>query len=171
MGIRWQPGSAGEGLKLDRIQPNSAAARSGLKVGDRLVRFDGQEVDDTQRFVQQVLAAQSPVQIAVKRGDEILEMPLELDQQPTRVGISWREDDAEPGSVLLTRVIPNSPASLAGLRLGDRIYDVCGQPFDGTEEFVQLVTTMPSPLELTVERNGQIQHISFDVPPPTTTEL
>jgi hypothetical protein len=171
LGVRWQPESVDEGLKLDKIQPNSAAARSGLKVGDLLVSFDGQPVTETTKFAQQVLAARSPVRATVRRGGELLELELELDQQPTRVGVSWREDDASPGTVLLTRVIPNSPAWTAGIRPGDRVYAVCGHRFLGTEDFVQLVTSLPSPLEVTFERDGRVQDVSLDVPPPTATEL
>ncbi|MEO7402428.1 MAG: PDZ domain-containing protein, partial [Burkholderiales bacterium] len=50
-----------------------------------------------------------------------------------RLGITWREDEAEPGSVLLTRVIEGTPAAAAGLQPGDRIDGFDGQPFaDGT---------------------------------------
>src|SRR6185295_8529928 len=37
------------------------------------------------------------------------------DQPQPRLGISWRDDDAEPGSVFLVRVVDGTPAAAAGL--------------------------------------------------------
>ena len=48
---------------------------------------------------------------------------------PPRLGISWREDVAEPGSVLVTRVVEGTPAAAAGIAIQDRIYEINGQPF------------------------------------------
>jgi hypothetical protein len=61
--------------------------------------------------------------------------PLTLKDWPSsnvprpRLGVAWREDSAEPGSVFLTRVVPDTPAAVAGLAVGDRIYELNGQPF------------------------------------------
>src|SRR5262245_2706474 len=57
------------------------------------------------------------------------------DQPPPRLGISWREDDAEPGSVFLVRVVEGTPAAAAGLEVGDRIDELDGQPFRDAAAF------------------------------------
>jgi hypothetical protein len=173
LGVRWKGDATEDGLLLVSIERGSAAARSELQIGDRLIEFNGKPVHDTQQFIGDVLAAPTPVQVVVLRGEqhERVEMSLELNQAPTRVGISWREDDAEPETVLLTRIIPGSPADLAELRTGDRIYAVAGRTFAGTEQFIRLVTTLPGPLELTIERGGQVQTVSVPVPPPLQTAL
>src|SRR4051812_1142794 len=54
-----------------------------------------------------------------------------IDQPPPRLGMSWREDDAEHGSVLLVRVVDGTPAADAGLQVGDRIDELDGRPFVG----------------------------------------
>ena len=84
---------------------------------------------------------------------------------PVRVGVSWREDSAEPGTLLVTQVTPGSAAHQAGLRERDRIYEVAGRTFQNGDEFRQLVTTLPAPLELLVERRGRLQTMSLHVPP------
>jgi hypothetical protein len=43
--------SQGEALVISRVYPNSPAARMGLRAGDRIVGFNGQDFDDTQIFV------------------------------------------------------------------------------------------------------------------------
>jgi len=50
-----------------------------------------------------------------------------------RIGIAWRVDDAEPGILLLSYVLPDSPAAKAGLAIGDRIYRVAGRNFADEE--------------------------------------
>jgi hypothetical protein len=38
-----------------------------------------------------------------------------------RLGITWRDDEAEPGSVIIVRVVEGTPGDAAGLLVGDRI--------------------------------------------------
>lgn len=82
-----------------------------------------------------------------------------------RVGISWREDDAEPGVVYLTRVAPGSPADAAGLRLYDRLRQIEGEGFADARQFEQrlqqLLTQDAAQIRLQVERDGRLQTISL----------
>jgi hypothetical protein len=41
----------GDALVISRVFPNSPAARMGLRPGDRIVRFNGQDYSDTQLFI------------------------------------------------------------------------------------------------------------------------
>ena len=61
-------------------------------------------------------------------------------EPPPRLGISWREDEAEPGSVFLTRVVDGTPAAAAGLAVHDRIYELNGQPFADAAAFQAAIT-------------------------------
>lgn len=57
----------------------SAAARAGLKVGDRIVRLDGAPVKDFGQLVQLVQPnANKPVTLDIERGGEILQIPVTL---------------------------------------------------------------------------------------------
>ena len=76
-----------------------------------------------------------------------------------RLGISWREDDAEPGTVILTHVVTGSPAANAGLRTGDRIYQVATQDFADVDDFIRLIGNDPDTLQLLVERDGQLRTV------------
>src|SRR6185295_8497950 len=90
---------------------------------------------------------------------EPVELSADLDGSPVRIGISWRSDDAEPSCVALNRVVPGSPADMAGLKLNDRVYRIADQSFATTEEFGRLANTLPGPLELAVETNGQVHAV------------
>jgi hypothetical protein len=76
---------------------------------------------------------------------------------PPRLGISWRTDDAEPGTAIVIQVAAGSPAATAGLQIGDRIYRVGGHDFADDDAFLKLARTLPGPLELLVEHNGRIR--------------
>ncbi|MEM6331553.1 MAG: M20/M25/M40 family metallo-hydrolase [Planctomycetota bacterium] len=87
--------------------------------------------------------------------------PLPADAPPPRVGISWRGDHAAPGSVLLTRVAPGSPAARAGLAVHDRVLAIDGQAFTGSDGFQQHLGARlaerdgPQEVRLLVERGGR----------------
>jgi C-terminal processing protease CtpA/Prc len=79
------------------------------------------------------------------------------------VGIAWREDEAEPGSVLLIRVVEGTPAAAAGLVVGDRIHEIDGHPFsDGTAlqaEIHSMLDRGQADIPLLIERNGHVRTI------------
>jgi len=78
---------------------------------------------------------------------------------PRLLGISWPEDDAEPGAVILARVVTGSPAPNAGLRAGDRIYQVATQDFADGDAFIRLVGNVSDTLQLLMERDGQLRTV------------
>jgi hypothetical protein len=84
--------------------------------------------------------------------------------RPMRLGIAWRSDDAEPDTVIVSHVAAGSAAAAAGLRVGDRIYRVGSRDFAGDSAFAQLARTLPGPLELLVERDGQVRTVVLHFP-------
>lgn len=86
-----------------------------------------------------------------------------------RLGITWREDEGEPGSVFLTGVVAGTPAAAAGLQVHDRIYDVGGQPFADANAFKALILDMLARqvpvIELLVERRGHVGSVSVSLSP------
>src|SRR5690606_38642199 len=110
-----------------------------------------------------VLGAENPVPVTVERAGEEqpLELSLELPGKPVRVGIAWREDDAEPGTVIVNRLTPGSPASMAGIRPGDRIDRINGREFADGNELRELAQTLPDPIVLEVETAGRVRTVEL----------
>lgn len=83
--------------------------------------------------------------------------------KPPRLGVSWRTDDAEPGSVYLTYVAKNSSAAAAGLAVDDRIYAVNGQSFTDANDFrdivVGLLDSDAAEFTLLVETRGHVRTV------------
>jgi C-terminal processing protease CtpA/Prc len=88
--------------------------------------------------------------------------------KPPQLGISWREDEGEPGAVFLTRVVDGTPAAAAGLAVHDRIYEVGGRQFADEKEFQSTILAMLSAgtplIELAIERRGRISTVAVKMP-------
>ncbi len=163
LGVQWKPelNDGDPAVRLEMVHPGSAAERAGLRRGDRIVRFAGKPVDP-QRLAAQVLAAPKQVEIDIQRPGEEQSRSVQvtLAGQPLRVGIAWRVDDAEPTLVQVVRVVPSSPAAMAGIRLFDRVYEVNGQRFSSSDEFGKLIAAN-GPLKLLVETLGRMRMIEL----------
>jgi hypothetical protein len=157
LGLQWDPKQDGDGPLVISVVSGSAADRGGIRVGDRLLKFNDRTLDAKTDLQELVLAAENPVQLVVKRegSEEPLDLKVHLDSTPVRLGIGWREDDAEPGSILVLRVTPGSPADKAGIRIADRIEGIDGRDFASSEDFQRQVAGAKTALKLRVERGGR----------------
>lgn len=167
LGVVWiDDASTAGGVNVWKVAANSAAAQAGVRVGDRIERFADRDIRSDDEFFAIVAAAESPATVTVKRPgeDEPLNLTITLPGSPLRWGIVWRVDDAEPGVIILTHVIPGSPAARAGLSPGDRIYQVAGHDFADEEAFAQLVKTQAVPLQLLIERDGRLRAVVLELP-------
>jgi hypothetical protein len=109
-----------------------------------------------------------------------MERPLErrslrnwpADRPRPRLGISWREDKAEPGSVLVTQVVEDTPAHAAGVLVQDRIYELNDQRFADAAEFetaiISLLDRQAPEISLLVERRGNLRPILVRMPATET---
>jgi hypothetical protein len=118
---------------------------------------------------------------AVRREGEstrrIMEQPLPkaslrdwpANQLPPRLGISWREDEAEPGSVFVVRVVDGTPAAAAGFEVGDRIQALDGRPFGDAAAFQRDIHSLldSGRLDFTMltERRGHVRTVTINMPP------
>ncbi len=82
---------------------------------------------------------------------------VDLADNPMQLGITFREDDAEPGVIILTSVAPGLPAMAAGLQRGDRIYQVGGNEFVDGDAFLEMIGGKADTLRLVVERDGRLR--------------
>jgi S1-C subfamily serine protease len=152
---------------VSEVVAGSAAAKAGLRPGDRILRFNGREVRLDADLQAAVMIAPPRVTVLIEHPGEPkpVEVTIELKGVPFRVGITWRVDDGEPGSVIITHVVDGSPAAKAGVKRGDRIYQVNGRDFSGELELFERLRTFPGPLRFQVERAGQLRSIDVSVEP------
>lgn len=167
-GLPWQR-VAGNDLRIVLLQPTpgSPAEAAGLRAGDRLAKYDGAAISDENLLRLQLLGAAGKKSFVIEREGEKepLEITITPRGGPIRVGISWREDPAEPGSVILTQVIPGSAAALAGLAARDRIYSLGGQRFANGDELSKLMSSASSPMDVIMERGGRLRIVKVETLP------
>jgi S1-C subfamily serine protease len=144
-----------------QIGPGSPADKAGLRLGDRILRFAGRDVGDARALAEAVRVGPKQAALSIQRSGEAkpVELRAELEGDPIRVGITWRVDDAEPGEIILSHVLPGSPAAQAGLLVGDRILKLAGRDLSGEAEFGRVIRSLPGPIELVVEREGRIVRV------------
>jgi S1-C subfamily serine protease len=170
LGVQWRkPQPPGPGVVLSSVTAGSPAEQAGLAPGDRVIEFAGRTIETGDQLLWAVTSAENPVAIAVRRAghDEPIVMTAVLHGAPLRLGVTWRTDDAEPGTVILSAVIPGSPAAQAGLEVGERVYQLGGRDFPDQAEFARRVKTLPSPIKLLVERHGRLRPVELHPEPPS----
>lgn len=168
LGLAWTaPDDGSAGLRVERVVPQGAAARAGLRAGDRLLVLDGVELSADVDFRSVVWSAPTRTEVVYRRGAdaEPERVVVELAGTPVRFGVAWESDPGEPTTVLLTRVTEGTPAHRGGLRYLDRIHAVGGREFSSSDEFASLLREASGPVEFTVERSGRILSMSVDLPP------
>ena len=164
LGVAWDPQPSEDGgLRVTRVAAGSAADLAGLRLGDHLVEFNGRPIDSSTSLQQWVVGAPTQSTMTIRRAgsEESTEIELQLAGQPSRLGLTWREDTAEPGSVTVVRVVRHSPAELAGLKVNDRIYEVNQQTFHDRSEFLEKVDSAEFPIEFAIERSGRRSRITL----------
>ena len=164
LGISWSPVPTGSsGLRVTSVRPGSPADEAGVRVGDVLVRFGQQSVEDSVTLQRAVLASEPDVTLEILRQDEPepVALPARLAGPPGRLGLSWRENSGELGTVTVVRVLRQSPADRAGLRVADRIHRIAGEAFRDRQQFAELARSRPLPMEMLIEREGQLHVLTL----------
>lgn len=71
-----------EGVLIESTQPGSAAEKAGLRAGDVIVKFDGQDVQDFEQLVKEIAktAPGQTIAVTVKRQGEPVELTVTMDE-------------------------------------------------------------------------------------------
>ncbi len=74
-------GIASANMYLSEVDPDSPAAKAGLKAGDRILEMDGQSVNLFRSFQDKLAQTwETPHQLTVQRGDDIFSTTLQLEK-------------------------------------------------------------------------------------------
>lgn len=152
---------------VGRVRPGSVVERIGIRDHDQIVSVDGRKAATMLQLsdaLTRVEASQRPgtVKLTVERNGRPVTLALPRDEA-RRLG---EEMDWKTGTTI-GRVFVGYPAYMAGLREGDEILQVDGQPVGSWGELSQRIRRAPdTELSLTVRRGEQ----TFDLPVRTTPD-
>ena len=164
-------------------QKSSAAARAGLRSGDRIVSVGDVDIEDWQALGRVHEEAARAVR---ERGEE--SVVWHIQRQPARPAAVGEEADAKasdptapdfeefalslppmptlerlgllPATILVAHVTPDRPAALAGLQPGDLVLSVDGASIGSFESFVSRVQTSGGrELEIAFSRDGRVSTV------------
>ena len=166
-GMSWKKDETTGAMVVTQITPETPAHRAGVRQGDRIVRFNGQPVTDDRTLKLEILYAPKKVEVVVERDGQEAPVPIIVEPRggPVRVGFSWREDDGEPGVLVVTHVVPHSAAAMAGFKLADRVDRVNGQRFTDAKDFMRIVNGVGDKVVLRAERKGVLQDVTVEMLP------
>jgi serine protease Do len=161
-----------KGALVADINPNTPAAKAGIKRGDVIVAFNGKDVSDSQSLPAMVAA--TPVgqeaTVTVKRDGETLQLPVTIGElpaqraangnpggaiQPAREkwGLQLRDLNPEIAAqlhlkadqgVVVVDVQPNSRAAESGVHQGDVILEVNRQPVNSVQDMAAKLNNAPN---------------------------
>lgn len=155
-------------LRVAKILHESPAAAAGIGLGDWILAVDGRPVKTVEEFTAAVLLKDGP-SVRLTLRPQFGEAPegqreVHLQGPPVRLGVQWTPDEAVPQAVMVTHVLPGSPAEAAGLQPGDYIYSVNGAAVD-PDRFEQMVLEAPLPLRLEVDHRGRLRTLEIPAHP------
>lgn len=153
---------------IGSIAPGSPAAHAGLDRGQEILEVDGEATPTRQAVYQQLLrrlGESGSMRFTLRYPDSglIYQSEVKLDNwlrgatdpDPLEgIGFGFFMPEVE---AVAQEIMPNSPASLAGIKAGDRILRADGEPLANGLAWIELVKARPGktfPIE--VEREGQV---------------
>ncbi len=168
LGVRWNPQRPGDEpfLAVADVVPNTAAARAGIRKGDRLLKFDRWQSGSLDELRAVIAVAPNEVEIEWQSAGEPKPQSarIQLTGEGIRCGISYRQDPVCPGCGVVTSVMSHSPADRAGLQPGDVLMSVGGRELPAFDDFTSVLPTKAGSTEFVIDREGQLQRINVELP-------
>ena len=145
---------------IGHVMPDSAAAKAGIQDGDRIVALDGKKNPTWEDVgLREVTSAYRPMHITVERNGKRFDTSV----TPTlseRLGVGFAGWD-ERGEIQLGSVEAGYPADKAGLKRGDLLVAVNGQPIHSHIKFQEITkSSNGKPIEIDFLRAGQPMHVT-----------
>lgn len=143
------------------ILTDSTGYSMGLRNGDKILLLDGERVDNFYAIIPDILLNEREV-MTVDRNGEIVEIPIKREFIPILLKNPDIIDARIPfGPFVISAVAEESPAAAGGLKAGDEILAIDGNPFQWYDEFQgYLASHKARPVTLSVRTDGEIRDIN-----------
>src|SRR6476660_3272054 len=150
---------------ISSMAVGGASEAAGLQRGDRIVAFNGIEHPkwDTIRG-DALLSPGQPLPVVVERNGQRVQLqitPVARTEDGETAGFLDFLPDYGDVPVVVREVTPDSPASEAGLQVGDQLIAIAGQPVRSSEQVTQYISDHKGQsITLTLKRGGSQSDIT-----------
>jgi regulator of sigma E protease len=144
--------------EIGYVVPNSAAAKAGLQEGDRIVQIgDTANPNWEDIYMKEVASAGHPLSVwIVRNGDrKLVTVTPVLDPKSGAGFAGW----GEQSDIEIASSVVDSPAAKAGLKPGDIMVSVDGQPIHSTPKVHDIINTNGGkPVDVVYSRDGKLMN-------------
>ncbi len=153
--------------EVKAIMPGSAAETAGLRVGDRLIKYNGKtiyNINDLSIFSYPL--TDESIKLQYERDGKTKTVEMTPDRQNYILGFTPAEDELEgTNSNVVKAVSDKSPAKTAGLKEGDRIVKLNGADVKTRKDIREILQqNKDKKVAIRVERDGKQQELTPVVP-------
>jgi regulator of sigma E protease len=150
------------------VLKDTAAAKAGFQVGDRITRVDGIENPTWEQVgLKEMMSPGQPLDVQIDRSGQVLDKTVTPEASGVdQIGFAgWAPKEQ---TVTITDLVEGMPADKAGLKEGDKILAMDGKPMPALAAMIEtLKVTKDKPITLTVLRDGQektftVQPVLYD---------
>ena len=174
-----------KGALINSIYQNSPAGRSDLRPGDFILGINGVNIESSDELVREVgdLSVGSTAIFDILRDGTNLSFEVKITAREAEDVIAGQSQDLFPGfsiypltaeireqaessanlsGVIVTQVIPRTPAAIAGISVSDIITEVNGTKIRNMADFFDALTLNNRELQLSYNREGVQLNISIE---------
>lgn len=136
------------------------ADMAGLKTGDKILKLGNKEIVNYQEIRESIaLNPEKEINVTADRNGNIVHLTVRPDINRStgggRIGIyPWIDP-------VVSKVIPGSPADIAGLKQGDKIVEFAGAPVTNQMDIYTLLETHPEKVALTYLRDNASYNVNL----------
>lgn len=143
---------------IGHVMPDSPAAKAGVQDGDTIVGLEGRKNPTWEDIgVKEVTSAYRPMRITIERNGKRFDTTV-TPVLNERIGVGFAGWD-EHGQIQLGQVEAGYPAEKAGLKKGDLLMRVNGEPIHSQIKFQEITkNSQGKPIEIEYQRNGEVEH-------------
>jgi serine protease Do len=175
-----------QGVVIDEVRPHSAAEKAGLKIGDVILKFNDQAIDNSADLgpLMAKLRPEDSLSLTIWREARSLQIAVRFDTldssqetnaripEDNRTGLAVRplsQGDGLPEArgLMVERV--EGPAAKVGIAPGDLVLAANGRLLSKPEELIKAATSAPSHLALLVQRGNTRVFVSLELPQKTAS--
>ena len=144
------------------VREDSPAARADIRRGDRIMSVAGRRVDTWEQFFL-AIGTRPNVELTIDLNRQGKELARQVTtgtrpEEKYEIGDIGVLPDTHPN---VARVTPGEPAEKAGIKSGDVILEINGQPIGLPAQLIGIIgQNAGTPITVTVRRDGQRQHFT-----------